>query len=305
MTMKTMTMNPAEGRPRPGRYARLLLDNSFKRAFGSEEHKRLLELFLAEVIPERTITDLTFTPQEHPSPFPDGKGIRIDVECTDADGSRFIVEMQLAKQSNFYERALFYSSFGIQEQMIAGQGRYDFPPVYFIALLDFSLHENSDRVLFRYDLRERQTQELMTDRIQYIFLELPNCRRPLTPEATALENFCYVLRNIENLPERPEGLQTELFRLLFETAEIANFAPQDRIKYESEMRTEQDLRNQIEYAREEGLEKGLEKGREEGRKEELKETLSLMAEQMRAHGVSEEAIAEMISAVAGQRELAK
>ncbi len=155
-------------------------------------------------------------------------------------------------------------------------GRYDFPPVYFIVLLDFSLHENSDRVLFRYDLRERETQELMTDRIQYIFLELPNCRRPLTPEATVLENFCYVLRSMENLPERPEGLQAELFRLLFETAEIANFAPQDRIKYESEMRTEQDLKNQIAYAREEGLEKG-----------------------------HEEAIAEMISAVAERRELAK
>ena len=41
------------------------------------------------------------------------------------------------------------------------------PGRYARLLLDFSLHENSDRVLFRYDLRERETQELMTDPDRY------------------------------------------------------------------------------------------------------------------------------------------
>lgn len=171
---------------------------------------RLLTLFLRELIPERTIVSLKYAPQKHVNPLPDSKGIRVDVECTDTDGTRFVVEMQMA----------------------SGEGSFDFPTVYFIGIMDFSLHEDTDQVLYRYQLRERESLELMTDRIQYIFLELTNCHRALTPEATVLENFCYVLHNIENLPDRPVGLENEIFRLLFDSAEIATFTPQEKIKYE-------------------------------------------------------------------------
>ena len=93
-----------------GRYARILIDYWFKRSFGSERWKRLMQLFLEEVIPERRIKELTFVSQEHLNGSPEKKGIRVDVECKDQDGARFIVEMQLAQQSHFYERAVFYES---------------------------------------------------------------------------------------------------------------------------------------------------------------------------------------------------
>jgi predicted transposase/invertase (TIGR01784 family) len=280
---KTMTTTKT-----PGRYARILLDYWFKRAFGTESRKRLLMLFLQEVIPEHRIASLTYAPQEHENPNPDMKGIRVDVECTDEDGTRFVVEMQLAYQKHFYERALFNSTFAIQEQMIAGQESYDFPAVYFIGLMDFTIHEGSDRVMFRYDLRDQSTNELMTDRIQFIFLELPNCRI-ITPDSTVLEKFCYALHNMENLPDRPEGFEGELFRLLFETAEIAKFTPQEKTKFEYDMRTERDLRNQIAYAEE--------KGREEGREEERirqEARLRTIEENLRKRGLSEEDIAELM-----------
>ena len=247
---------------------------------------------MQEVIPEHKIASLTYAPQEHENPIPDMKGIRVDVECTDEDGTRFVVEMQLARQKHFYERALFNSTFAIQEQMVAGQDTYDFPAVYFIGLMDFSLHDGSDRVLFRYDLRERTLGELMTDRIQYIFLELPNCRA-VTPESTVLEKFCYALHNLESLPGKPEGFEGELFRLLFETAEIATFTPQEKIKFENDMRTERDLRNQIAYAREEGWEEGREKGIEEGIEKGIETERSRMAAELREQGVSEDVIARV------------
>ena len=121
----------------PGRYARILLDYWFKRSFGTEGRQRLLTLFLRELIPERTIVSLKYAPQEHVNPLPDSKGIRVDVECTDTDGTRFVVEMQLAHQKFFYERAVFNSTFAIQEQMISGESSYDFPAVYFIGIMDF------------------------------------------------------------------------------------------------------------------------------------------------------------------------
>ena len=276
----------------PGRYARILLDYWFKRSFGTEGRQRLLTLFLRELIPERTIVSLKYAPQEHVNPLPDSKGIRVDVECTDTDGTRFVVEMQLAHQKFFYERAVFNSTFAIQEQMASGEGTFDFPAVYFIGIMDFSLHEDTDQVLYRYQLRERESLELMTDRIQYIFLELTNCHRALTPEATVLENFCYVLHNIENLPDRPIGLENEIFRLLFDSAEIATFTPQEKIKYEYDMTTERDIRNQLAYAEEKGVEKGMEMGVEKG----TETTLQKVGELLRERGMSETEIASLLKA---------
>ena len=39
-----------------------------------------------------------------------------DVYCTTEKGDHFIVEMQKAKQDNFRDRVLYYSSFAIREQ---------------------------------------------------------------------------------------------------------------------------------------------------------------------------------------------
>ena len=252
-------------KPIIGRYARIIMDDWFKRTFGTEPNKGLLIMLLKELIPEHDIKDLTYVQQEHINPFPGKKDALIDVECVDTDGTRFIVEMQVARQRFFYERSLFYSTFGIQQQVEKSSSMdYGFPPVYFVGFMDFSLHEGSDRVLYRYSLRENETGEEMTGSLQFVFLELTNCRKALTPEATLLDNFCYALHNMEHLTDRPEELKEEIFKRLFKTAEIATFTPEERIKYENDMTTERDIQNYISYAREKGLEEGMEKGMEKG-----------------------------------------
>ena len=71
---------------------------------------------------------------------------------------------------------------------------------------------------------------------------------------------------------------------MFESAEIATFTPQEKIKLEFDMRTERDLKNQIAYAKKEG--------REEGREEER----IRIVENLRKLGISEEKIASAIEA---------
>ena len=252
-------------KPIIGRYARIIMDDWFKRTFGTEPNKGLLIMLLKELIPEHDIKDLTYVQQEHINPFPGKKDALIDVECVDTDGTRFIVEMQVARQRFFYERSLFYSTFGIQQQVEKSSSMdYGFPPVYFVGFMDFSLHEGSDRVLYQYSLRENETGEEMTGSLQFVFLELTNCRKALTPEATLLDNFCYALHNMEHLTDRPEELKEEIFKRLFKTAEIATFTPEERIKYENDMTTERDIQNYISYAREKGIEEGRAEGMEKG-----------------------------------------
>ena len=75
-----------------------------------------------------------------------------------------------------------------------------------------------------------------------------------------LDNICYAFHEMEHLTERPAELKQEIFKLLFNSAELANFTADERAKYQLDMTTERDIKNQIEYARDEGREEGREEG---------------------------------------------
>ena len=293
------------------RYANILMDYWFKRTFGSEGNKRLLILVLREIIPEMDIKDLSYTNREHHSPFPDEHGVVFDIGCISADGTRFVVEMQLAQQYFLMERALFYSTFSVQEQLKKGEETYSFMPVYFIALMDFSLHnDDPERFLYKYDILETTSGELMTDKLHFYFLELPKVRT-ISQSSTELEKFCYAMHNMTVLKSRPREMTSEIFEILFNCAEIAKFTPEEKVKYEHDMTTERDRRNQLYFSheegrkegreegraegREEGIVEGLEKGRAEGRKAIAEERESIAA-RLRARGFGPEEIREILGA---------
>ena len=276
-----------------GVYANILLDDWFKRTFEElPSSKRLLTLLLQELIPERRIVDIKYAPQEHTNPNPDKRGIRVDVEATDADGTRFLVEMQREPQDFFYERAVYNASHCVIRQLEKGDEEYEFPPVYFIGLVDFPLHSDPNRVLYRYSLYEETDHEPMTDSLHYIFLELPNCGKALSLDATILDNFCFSMHNMQFLEERPADLRQEIFELLFDAANIATFAPEDKIKYEYAMTTERDIRNQIRYAERKGMEKGMEKEAEKIARRMLAEKFDLDTI-IRLSGLTEEQVAAL------------
>ena len=79
---------------------------------------------------------------------------------------------------------------------------------------------------------------------------------------------------------------------LFESAEIATFTPEERIKYQNDMTTERDRYNQLVFAEA----KGREQGREEGREDAIRK----MSEQLRARGMSEPEIEAIVQSVTDQ-----
>ena len=183
-----------------------------------------------------------------------------------------------------------------------GKDSYEFMPVYFIGLMDFELHPADDgRFVYRYNLLDVKTGELMTDRVGYTFLELPKVRT-ISDRSTNLEKLCYALHNMTVLRSRPPEMAAEIFELLFDSAEIAKFTAEEKVKYEYDMTTERDIRNQIAYSREEGLAEGLEKGRAEGkaegkaegRAEGKAEERRLIARRLKEKGFSDEEVASIL-----------
>ena len=264
----------------PGRYADIMLDRWFKRSFKEYGNaSRLMLLFLQALIPERRIASLTYTPEESTNQNQDGKSVRVDVECTDENGQRFMVEVQRSEQHDFFDRAVFNSTFAIQRQLREGAERFAFKPVYFIGIMRFSLHPDDKRFLYSYCLKEQETGETMTDDLHYIFLEVGKCSS--APDASLVEKVGYALNHLPALDGRPAGFDGEIFDLLFSSADLHNFAPDDKIKYLNDMTTERDIRNQIAFAKDKGF--------EEGREEERERIITALRNQ----GVSEEIIAKV------------
>ena len=255
------------------RYIDILMDQWFKKVLGAESNKATLIALLRELIPERIIVDIFYNKRGKlkSNPFTDGHDAIFDVECVDTDGSRFVVEMQRNKQIHFPERALFYSTFPIQEQVkVRKRGKskephdkhYDDPPVYVISFLNFSLHKSTNQVLFRYDLRERTIGDLMTDRLNFIFLEMTNYRKPVPDEDDSFaEKLSYALTHMSILRDRPTALIEEVFGLLFAACDLSVLTEQELQSYTNDvMTTEIDRQNIIYTARMDGKEEGIEEG---------------------------------------------
>ena len=242
------------------KYADLLNDEVFKLVFGRESTKDVMIEFLNQVILDRKILDLEFIDKEMHPIERDAKGTVYDMFCKTDDGSRIIVEVQRRKQPFYPERALYYSTFQIQRQVEAGAEYYDFLPVYVVSILDFVMGDDpqSNVVRTAYRLYEDNSHKLLTDRVTFIFIELPKFKKTVEElDGNILEGMYFCFKNMPELESRPEVLDHHVFTKIFDVTELYNMDQETRDKVLDNMTTERDLKNQMIYAREEGREEGI------------------------------------------------
>ena len=256
------------------KYADLLDDDVFKLVFGQESSKDVMIEFLNQVISDRNIVDLEFRDKEMHPLARQGKSSIYDMFCQTDDGSRIIVEVQRRKQPFYSERAIYYSTFQIQRQVDAGADYYGFLPVYVINILEFELDETADNpeVKTTYRLYEENSHSLLTDKLTFVFIELGKFKKSKEElDGNILEGMYFCLKNMAALKERPEALEHNVFKKIFEMSELLNMDEETRSKVIDKMTTERDLRNQMAYARQMAIEEGLAEGRAKGLAEGIAE----------------------------------
>ena len=283
------------------KYADLLDDDVFKLVFGRESSKDVMIEFLNQVIPDRKIIDLEFVDKEMHHVDRSRKDSIYDMFCKTDDGSRIVVEVQRRKQANFAERAIYYSTFSIANQVSAGAGCYDFYPVYVISILNFGFKPGGSKVKSEFRLYETDTRELLTDRVTFIFLDLSKFKKTAEElSGDILEGMYFCFKNIVSLTERPEILEHDVFRKIFEVSELINMDEVTRSKVIEKMTTERDLRNQMEYARQEAIAEGHAEGLAAGHAEGHAEGFAEAARKMVASGMTHEAVADILQIPEGR-----
>ena len=240
------------------KYINLMVDWSFKRVFGTEVNKDILIEFLKVIFPQFAITDITYIPTEQLGIMEEDRKAIFDVLCKTEDGKTFLVEMQRGAQEHFFERALYYTSFPIMKQgkkAIAkedekGKDPWDFSldGVFFLGVLDFK-YEQDEMTEHRYQLLETKTLKRMTDKLEFVFVEVAKFNKREDELETDLDKWLYLLKNMSKLLERPAALRDRVFGRLFDVAEYARLDDEERKKYVEAMNTTRDTFNMIAYAR--------------------------------------------------------
>ena len=250
------------------KYIDLMVDWSFKRVFGTEVNKDILIEFLKVVFPQFAITDITYIPTEQLGIMEDDRKAIFDVLCKTEDGKTFLVEMQRGAQKHFFERALYYTAFPIMKQgkiAIAKEKEEGAKPwnfsldgVFFLGILDFE-YEQDEMTEHRYQLLETTTLKQMTDKLEFVFVEVAKFDKSEDELETDLDKWLYLLKNMSTLLERPAALRDRIFGRLFDVAEYARLDDEERKNYVESMNTARDTYNQIDFALNKGIGIGLEK----------------------------------------------
>ena len=273
------------------RYLNPFTDFGFKKLFGEEASKPLLKDFLNSLLLlEHPIADLNFRNAEQLGSESEDRRAVYDLYCQDTQGHYFIVEMQKAYQKFFKDRALYYTTFPIQEQAQApvvgeftnltngdsnakGHWNFELKSVFCVGILDFVFEEDNSNPDFLHEVQlKNRHNSVFYDKYALYFIEMPKFHKAESELASQLENWIYFLKHLEEFSEIPACFQDTVLEQAFEIAELAHLSENERAAYEHSLKIYRDNINVLNTA----TEKAWAGGKEEGKEEVKRETARLM-----------------------------
>jgi len=280
------------------KYVNPFTDFGFKKIFGEEASKPMLIDFLANLIPEANIVDLTFKDKDKLGKTDADRKAIYDIYCENSSGEKIIVELQKAKQNYFKDRTVYYATFPIQEQAEKGEWNYKLKFVYCIGILDFKFEENiksgEGEVIHTVQLKD-QNNKLFYEKLSFVYLEMPHFVKEVHQFGTGrnsarLDKWLYFIKHLEDFQSIPEIFKDEVFIQAFEKAEIAKYSEEERHDYEQSLKVFRDNKNTFDYAKESaysegkaegiaaGIAEGIAAGKAKGDSRKLKKTTMTIAD---------------------------
>ena len=258
-------------------------DRIFKLLLTAPDAKPALMSLLSAIL-GRKVVDVVVHANEVPNSDVTEKGERFDVNCKIDDGSQVNLEMQLhnmpeyrdGQRKNTKWRGVYYLTDLHSSQASKGLPRYDnLVRTYQVTFCAYNVFPHLPGFVNSFSLRHDETNELLCDAIQIIFVELSKLeeivKKPVS-EMTDLEKWSVFFRyaqdpsyraTVNEVIESEEGLQVAgemLMSISKNETERAIF--RSRKKYEWDAVAS--MKVEMDEAREEGRVEGRAEGRAEG-----------------------------------------
>lgn len=244
-------------------------DFAFKKIFGSKESHDILISFLNAILysEQDTIQDLVIL---DPYQAPRIKGIKdsyLDVKATLQDGSTVIIEMQVLNVLGFEKRVLYNAAKAFSIQLGVGEDYTLLNPVIALTITDFEMFE-SERIISRYRLKEKDDLSDYSDDIELVFVELPKFSKSLEELETLVDKWLYFLKCASELEAVPPVMRAvPAIEHAFTVAQQSKLSRKELEVLEKRQMFLHDNRNAILKAKQDGLKEGRQEGRQEGLRE--------------------------------------
>ena len=226
-SLEDYLVKPGEQSP----YANLLIDLAFKKAFDPDKpvsRENLINLLNDLLAPQlkRPIKNVwTRNVAKNLSGSKVSRTAIFDLHCEDDAGNLIEIEVQIRELENFLKRLAFYASELVANQAVPGDWDYDVKPTYVIALAQYRIFENDNRIVHRATTLDLETGEQIIDSYNYTIIELSKV--PFFVGNDNLSKWLFFFRYLDKLRELPEELSDKKFRQLTECSKVSKFSKKE------------------------------------------------------------------------------
>jgi len=244
-------------------------DYAFKRVFGTEENKDVLQDLLECIldIPPETIAGLELLDKEfHKESISDKTGV-LDVKLRLKNNAIIDIEIQNRWNSEFVQRTIFYWAKMYTENLKTSEAYTNLPKCITINIVGEGFDLNN-LIHSEYNVVEKHINDRLSDELEIHFLNLAKAKGEENFEHDEKKKKLYNwLRFIEtDNPEVREMLaeSSEMMAKANATIEVMEMSPKEKWLYENRMKYEHDKASWKHVGYQEGILQGEIKGRQEG-----------------------------------------
>lgn len=178
------------------------VDIAFKKVFGSEENRNVLQHLLNALLKEsipRPIAEVTILNPYNIQDWLHDKLSIVDIKARDEASREYIIEIQLFPHANFPERLLYYGAKEYSAQLKEGQDYSQLKPVIVICFVDANLFKDARDYHSSFELIDVRQQVRFSDHLHIHVVELPKFLRELGQLRDDLDRWIYFLQYGEEL----------------------------------------------------------------------------------------------------------
>ena len=128
--------------------------------------------------------------------------------------------------------------------------------------MNFRLGDSPGKLHTDIVLSDRDTHEIFSDKLRFIFIELPAFTKEEEKCITDFERWIYILKHMDTLDRMPFKARKAVFERLEKLASKANMTQEERAQYEEEWKVYNDYFNTLDFAEKKGMQKGMQKEKE-------------------------------------------
>ena len=121
--------------------------------------------------------------------------------------------------------------------------------------MNFRLDDSPGKLHTDIVLSDRDTHEVFSDKLRFIFIELPAFTKEEEECITDFERWIYILKHMDTLDRMPFKARKAVFERLEKLASKANMTQEERAQYEEEWKVYNDYFNTLDFAEKKGMQK--------------------------------------------------